>query len=132
MISQTPRYALHILGHLAGTGDHLVPGDEIAKATGVPSNYLSKILSQLRKSGLVEARKGWGGGFRLREGAGERPIRDVVAAIDGIDSTERSDCAFGLPACDASRPCPLHPSWEKIRDAYEEMLRSTRIADLAR
>jgi Rrf2 family iron-sulfur cluster assembly transcriptional regulator len=131
MVSQTSRYALHILGFLARNPGRLVRGEEIAAATGIPSNYLSKILSQLRKHGLVDSQKGWGGGFILRESALERPIRDVLQIIEGAEGIQRNDCIFGLPACDANNPCPLHSHWEKIRQTYEEMLGNTRIGDLA-
>jgi Rrf2 family protein len=132
MISQTARYALHVLGFLTGRSGEMLPGEEIAQATGIPANYLSKVLNQLRKAGIVESRKGWGGGFRIRPDAAARPIRDIVAAIDGIDSTRRDDCLFGLPACNAGSPCPLHPDWERIRSIFDRMLADTTVADLAR
>lgn len=130
MVSQTSRYALHILGYLVANTGRLVRGEEIATATGIPSNYLSKILSQLRKNGLVTSQKGWGGGFAVREQALERPIRDVLAIIDGAEATRRTDCVFGLPACDVDNPCPLHSHWEMIRQTYDTMLSDTRIGDL--
>lgn len=130
MVSQTCKYAFRILGYLAQHRDNLLRGEEIARATGVPANYLSKILNQLRKNAIVEARKGWGGGFRIREDALERPIRDVVAVLDGIESTQRSDCALGLPQCNLDRPCPLHEPWQTIRATFDTMLAETRIADL--
>jgi Rrf2 family protein len=131
LISQTSRYALHILGFLVKRRDDLVRGEEIAEATGIPPNYLSKILNQLRKSGIVESRKGWHGGFRLRGRALGRPIRDVLTIIDGKQAVEGQGCAFGLPECDLDNPCPLHHQWERIRRSYVEMLTSTRIRDLA-
>ena len=70
MFSQTSRYALRILGYLATNRDRWVLAREIAGETGIPANYLSKILSQLRKRGFVESLKGWGGGFRLKGTAG--------------------------------------------------------------
>jgi len=108
----------------------MVSGEEIAATTGIPANYLSKILNQLRKAGMVESRKGWGGGFRLEEAAAVRPIRDVLAAIDGVASTERSDCVFGLPACDPDHPCPLHGYWEQIRSTFDDMLSHNKVGDL--
>ena len=131
MVSLTTRYAFHILSFLTRTTDRLVPGGEIAAATGVPANYLSKILSQLRKHGFVESQKGWGGGFRLRPICRDRPLCDVLAAIDGNQSTNRTDCAFGLPACNPDSPCPLHPWWERMRTTFEDGITKTRVSDLA-
>jgi len=131
MVSQTTRYALQILGYLAGRRDERVPGDEIADATGIPSNYLSKILNQLRKSGMVDSQKGWGGGFTLRAEALKHPISDVMAIIEGSGATLRNDCLFGLPSCDCENRCPLHPYWESIRETYHTMLNEVHVADLA-
>lgn len=130
MISLTARYALNILGFLVGRRGEVVRGVEIAEATGVPANYLSKILNQLRKVEVVDSQKGWHGGFKIREGALDRPVRDVLVALDGAGSVERTDCVFGLPECNSERPCPLHPHWEAIRDRFTAMVTETRIRDL--
>jgi len=130
MISQTGRYALRLLGHLAAQDKELVGGDKLAEATGVPANYLSKILNQLRKHGFVESRKGWGGGFRIRESALKRPIREVLVSLDGVDSVDQTECVFGLPKCDEQHPCPLHTYWEEIRSTFDRMLIEKSVEDL--
>lgn len=130
MISQTSRYALNILGFLVRHRDRRTRGEEIARSTGIPANYLSKILNQLRKQGLVDSEKGWGGGFQLRPGAGKHPIGEVLAIFEGVESLARNDCVFGFPTCDEDDPCPLHPYWEKIRAIQTDMLKNTTIQDL--
>lgn len=130
MYSRTTRYAFHLLGALVQRRDELVRGEELAEMTGIPANYLSKILNQLRKHGFVESQKGWGGGFRLDERALDRPIMDVLAAVEGPLRT-LNNCAFGLPECDENNPCPLHDQWEMVRSASDRMLATTRISDLA-
>jgi Rrf2 family protein len=129
MLGQTSRYALHILGYLVKRDGELVSGKEIAQATGIPANYLSKVLGQLRKNGFVEGQKGWHGGFRVRRSALRRPIGDVVRVTEG-DSASKQGCAFGFPECSGSNPCPLHDSWEQVLGRYAQMLATTRIADL--
>ena len=130
MISQTSRYALHILGFLAKANGARSRSGDIARETGIPANYLGKILNRLRKQGIVEGEKGWGGGFRLRPEALNRPIGEILAFFEGVESIDREDCAFGLPECSATDPCPLHPYWEGIRQLYREMLSETTVADL--
>ena len=83
------------------------------------------VKAQLRKQGIVEGEKGWGGGFRLRPGARNRPIGEILAFFEGVESINREDCAFGLPECSVTDPCPLHPYWEGIRQLYREMLSET-------
>jgi Rrf2 family protein len=132
MVSQTTRYALQILGYLADHGGGLVSGDEIARQTNIPANYLSKILNQLRKAGFVESQKGWGGGFALKPDASLRPIGDVLETFEGSGPNGIDECVFGLPRCDEQNPCPLHSHWAKIRDSYAKMLQGTTIAKLKR
>ena len=130
MISRTSRYALQILGFLARECGHRSRSEEIARRTGIPANYLSKILNQLRKQGVVDAEKGWGGGFQLCDEALDRPIEEILVIFDGVASTRRDECAFGHPECDSDHPCPLHPYWERIRGTYREMLSKITVADL--
>ena len=128
MISQTGRYALRILGHLADRAGAWTQGREIASATGIPANYLAKILNQLRKRGFVLSQKGWGGGFLFKEQAARIPIAQVLDLFEGPQ--EEGQCIFGLKACDDKNPCPLHDHWEKIQAAYKDMLSSTTVGDL--
>ncbi len=128
MLSKTGKYALRILGYLADRPDQRVQGKEIAAHTGIPANYLSKILNQLRKRGLVESQKGWRGGFLLSGEALPVPILEVLELFEGRKKAKA--CMFELRDCDSGNPCPLHHSWERIRDEYENMLRATVIGDL--
>jgi len=130
MLSQTVRYALRTLGYLAGNRGARVRGETIAAATGIPANYLSKILNQLRKRGVVDSEKGWGGGFELREVSLDLRVRDIVTIFDGTDRIEEGGCVFGLPECDAARPCPLHAYWERIGATWTAMLEETKVRDL--
>lgn len=130
MFSRTSTYALNILGFLVRSRGVRTRGEEIAKETGIPANYLSKILNQLRKQGIVDAEKGWGGGFEVRAEALERPIRDVLAIFEGVEPAGKKECLFGLQHCDSEQPCPLHGYWERIRDLRDDMLTRTTIADL--
>ena len=128
MISQTGRYALRILGHLADRAGAWTQGREIASATGIPANYLAKIGNQLRKRGLIASQKGWGGGFMLRDQALAVPIAEVLELIDG--PLDDQGCVFELKTCDGDHPCPLHHRWERVRGEFRDMIRSVTVGDL--
>lgn len=130
MISHTTRYALRILGHLVDHQGQRTPGEEIARATGIPLNYLSKILTQLRKRGIVDSEKGWGGGFELRADARNLAIGEILSIFDGVDRSKDRECVFGLAKCAADNPCPLHPYWARVQGALDGMLTGTTVADL--
>lgn len=130
MISLTSKHALNVLRALARDPEARVATGALARVTGVPANYLSKILDQLRKHGVVEGEKGWGGGFRLRPEALKLPIREIAAIFDGRDRGGREECIFGLAPCNAENPCALHPYWERICSVLDEMLTSNTVRDL--
>lgn len=130
MINQTTRYVLRILGFLVAHRGSRVRAEEIAEATGLPPNYLSKILSQLRRRGIVDSVKGWGGGFELRDEACSLGIGEVLSALGGVDTFDERECVFGLAKCDADEPCPLHTYWARVQETLNEMLRVTTVKDL--
>ncbi len=132
MVSQTTRYALQILGYLARSDESLIPHEQIAREIGIPANYLSKILNQLRKSGIVESRRGWGGGSRMLPDAAARPLLDIVRVFEGDRPAGIPACIFGLPECGDDNPCPLHDHWTEIRDSFQTLLCTTTVGDLKR
>jgi Rrf2 family protein len=110
IFSQTVEYALRaavwLADHPEGQTTH-----EIAEATKVPPSYLSKVLQNLRRAGLVHGQRGVGGGFTLARLAGEISVLDVVQAVDPIERI--ATCPLGIPEHGANL-CPLH---RKLDDA---------------
>jgi len=102
---------------------------EIARSTGSPRNYLGKLLLQLSRRGLVESRKGLGGGFRLSRPAPSIRLYDVMAAIEDV-SRWTSD-AFTNGVYVDSAPRAVHDRWERAHDAFLAFLKDTTIAELA-
>ena len=83
MFSQTAEYALRAVVWLANNDDAPMTTNQIAKATQVPPDYLSKVLWALGRSGLVHAQRGKNGGFTLTRPADELSILDVINAAFG-------------------------------------------------
>lgn len=130
MISTTAKYAFSILGYLVSSAGTKTSGEQIARETGIPANYLSKVLNQLRKSGFVTAEKGWGGGFEIRPDAMGRPLRDVLESIDGVEHTRIRGCVFGVRDCDEDNPCPLHSYWVRVAETFDDMVSTGTVSDL--
>jgi Rrf2 family protein len=133
LVSRTTKYALNVLRWLASDPGSRVSTDRLSKETGVPANYLSKILSQLRKHGIVEGEKGWRGGFRLCADALDRPIQGVIEIFEKRPArTLAEECVFGLGMCDSANPCALHPQWERLRAERDAMFATNTVRDLLR
>ena len=103
-------------------------GRTLAREAKVPSQYLSKIMLSLRHAGFVDAVRGTRGGYRLRCSPSEIRLRDVVEIFEG--PLDRPQCLLGVsPECSDSTPCPAHPSWKRLRDAYVQFLEETTIGN---
>ncbi len=56
--------------------------DELARAQALPAKFLGAIMNDMRRSGLVESRRGWEGGYRLARNLSELSLLQVIAALD--------------------------------------------------
>jgi Rrf2 family iron-sulfur cluster assembly transcriptional regulator len=101
----------------------------IAERIGAPPNYLAKLLGQMAKAGLVEARKGAGGCFRLARPASELCLYEILEPVEQLVS--ENDCILGRDNCDGSAPCALHSRWAGIRREMIDFLKTTRLDTLA-
>ncbi len=132
MIYSKPcEYAIRALASLASSPKRAAAqGREIARAENLPAPVLGKVLQELVRKGLLESRRGPGGGFRLARRPELITLRDVVAAIDGLDHF--LECAVGLERCADDAPCPLHDTWKGLRAQVMDYLESTSLAEMAR
>ncbi len=130
MLSKTALHAIRALGHLAQLGDgEYLGAAAIAKCIDAPPNYLGKLLKTLAAHGLVEPRKGSGGGFRLT-----RPGNTIslYEAAEPIDRVSRWDgCFLQNPVCGQGGGCMIHTRWGPVRDAYLRLLRESTVDEVA-
>ena len=85
MISVTSksRYAVVALAELARAGDTPMPIGQVAERRGIPVQFLEQLFSTLRRSGLLDSRRGMRGGYTLARPADEITVLEVVQALDG-------------------------------------------------
>jgi len=102
----------------------------IAEEIGSPVEFTAKIMQQLDRNNIMYSVMGPTGGFKMdKDRIDEVKLSEVVNAIDG-DAIYRG-CGLGLKKCDASRPCPVHDKFAKIRNDLQQMLESTSVYELA-
>ena len=128
-LSQTTGYAILALSCLEGCGEHWVQAKEISSCSGVPLPYLSKILHSLGDSDLIEAKRGYRGGFRLSRPANKITLMDVAEAVESKPWLPQ--CLLGLEGCTDERACPTHDFWTKQRARIEAELQKQTLHDVA-
>lgn len=127
MFSQTVEYALRAAVFLAQHVDEPQPTERIAKATKVPSAYLSKVLQEMGRAQIVSSQRGLRGGFRLTKDPEDISILEVVNAVDPIQRIR--ECPLGLSAHGVSL-CPLHRRVDLALAQVEKAFSTTTLAEV--
>ena len=82
LLSRAAAIALRALVELARDPAVTLSGVELARRQQLPQPMLEQILLRLRRAGLVEARRGRHGGYRLAQKAETMPLALVLRAVE--------------------------------------------------
>jgi Rrf2 family protein len=113
MFSQTVEYALRAMVQLASQSPDACTTKQIANKTKVPGAYLAKVLQSMRRAGLVNSRRGVGGGVNLARAAARISLLDV---IDAVEPLKRSGARGHKGATLAPLQRQLNAALEQVRD----------------
>lgn len=133
MLSQKTRYTIRALQHLADRyGEGYVPLSEIAAAQNIPAKFLTVILSELGREGLVMALRGKDGGYALalppidvRYGDIVRLTRGSLALVPCASRFAHEKCKNCIEESD----CRLRSLMLKVRDETAAILDRITLAD---
>ncbi len=131
-LSQKADYAMRAMIDLAvaAPSGRLVRTADVARRSGAPEKFLESILTELRRAGLVESRRGAVGGHRLARSATRITAGDVWRAIDGpLALADRSSRPRAAPD-GAART--LHRLWSDVEQAVERVVDGMTLDELAR
>jgi Rrf2 family protein len=129
-MSAKAEYAVRAMVQLAtATDGALVKTDDLAKAQGIPAQFLVDILAELRTDHLVRSHRGRDGGYELARPAADISIADVLRSIDGPLASVRD---IGLGDLPYSGPtAALTDVWRALRASMRSVLEETSLADVA-
>lgn len=123
-------YAVRAMLALAAPNDDWRSVSRIAAAMSIPERFLPRVMRDLVRADLVEARTGRTGGYRLARAARDITLLDVIDAIEPVDDARR--CVLrGIP-CGIDGRCAVHDSFEEARIAHRERLGRSTLASLTR
>ena len=129
MISKTEEYALHAGIHLARQYDvGSVRSSTLAEVADIPPNYLSKVLHQLSRHGVVTSERGRLGGFRLSRDPASITLADLLAPF--APRAGRARCVLGREECLDEDPCPAHEHWKDAKRLIGEFFANTTLGDV--
>jgi len=133
MLSQRTRYTIRALLHLADRfGEGPVQLTEIAEAQNIPPKFLTVMLSQMRREGLVASLRGREGGYWLAKPPQEISYGEIVRRTRG--SLGLLPCASrnayeSCQHCISEDKCRLHRVMLMVRDETARILDNISLAD---
>ncbi len=133
MLSQRTRYTIRALLHLADRyGEGPVQLSEIAERQNIPAKFLTVMLSNMRRAGLLETMRGREGGYWLARPPSEISYGEIVRLTRG--SLGLLPCASRLAYqqctnCISEDKCRLHRVMLMVRDETARILDGMSLAD---
>jgi Rrf2 family protein len=134
MLTKKAKYALRSLIYLARRADQgpiLIA--TLAAEEKMPRKFLERILLEMNKEGILDSKKGKGGGYFLGKSADQIVIGDVVRIMDGplapvscVSKTAYAKCKD----CSAEDTCAIRPVMKRVRDAMADILDQTTLNDM--
>jgi len=100
---------------------------QIAREEHISLAYLERLISRLKRAGLVLSTKGVAGGYKLSRAPEKISIGEVFVALEG--SLAPYKCV-GVGVFCSARGCATKVVWQKLQKAVEKTLNSIKLKDL--
>ena len=136
MLSKKAKYAIKALLRLADhqQGEPMRIAD-LARMEQIPPKFLEFILLGLKNNGVLQSRKGKGGGYLLARDPATIYLGQIVRMFDGplapvpcASQTAYVRCAD----CQNEEVCGVRLAMKEVRDATAKVLDGTSLASLRR
>src|SRR6266498_5226575 len=132
-INRQTDYAVRVILALAKRreGARLSSAD-IQQEMLIPKAFMSRIVAQLSRDGLVNTFPGREGGLMLPCPASQITLRDVVEAFEGPILLSACLQVKGEDDCPFQASCPVRPKWGRVQVAMLREMASITFEDLAK
>ena len=121
------RVVLALARHREGTRRSTA---EIQQEMLVPKAFMSRIVAQLARAGLVNTFPGRDGGLMLPRPASQITLKDIVEAFEGPILLSQCLQVKGEDDCPFQVNCPVRPKWGRVQVAMLREMASITFEDL--
>lgn len=133
MLSQRTRYTIRALQHLARRyGEGPIHLAEIAETQNIPAKFLTVILSELSREGLIATQRGRDGGYWLALPPVDIRYGDILRMTNGALALVPCASRFAHEPCKNCVPeetCELRRIMLMVRDETAAILDRMTLAD---
>jgi Rrf2 family protein len=132
-LSVRGEYALRALIVLGlNAGKDVVRIQTISEQQNIPKRFLEQILNELRAAGILESKRGLGGGYRLRLPPEQITLAKVIRLIEGPLAPVScvSERYYERCSCPSEEKCGIRSIMKEVRDAIVRILEGVTLAEL--
>ncbi len=106
---------------------------EISKKRRIPLKFLENILLELKNEGVLESKKGKGGGYFFKIPPKDVPLARIIRIIDGPIAMLPCVSLYFYERCKNcdEKNCGLHDTMVQVRDQTLKLLERKTVADIA-
>ncbi|RFU37985.1 Rrf2 family transcriptional regulator [Actinomadura logoneensis] len=119
--------ALRVVMSLAAIDPEPSTARRIAEEMRVPYNHLAKVVARLQRLGVVETRRGRGGGLSLTDAGRTASVGRLVRELEG--ARDVVECEGDVP-CPLRQACRLRSALRRAQEAFFASLDEVTLADL--
>ncbi|MBI3307483.1 MAG: Rrf2 family transcriptional regulator [Candidatus Omnitrophica bacterium] len=135
MISKKTKYALKALTLLAESGWGKEPEliSDLAQRGNIPKKFLELILLELKNDGILQSKKGKGGGYFLAKKPSEIKLGTTLRLLEGplaplpcLSKTAYRKC----DECEDENTCTLRLVMKEMYEAQSQILDNITLEDM--
>lgn len=129
MFSHKLKYGLQALVYLSTLKrNEIVSAATFSSELKIPKEFVSKILQSLTKTGLVDSKKGKGGGFFLSVEPDQIKLSYIIDALGGHLNSE---CLFGLNKLCKNDDCEVCKEWKDYNNKFNNLINRYTLGDFS-
>ena len=112
-------------------GEGAVSLHAVAIREGLPEAYLEQLVANLRRAGLVQGKRGAGGGYTLARDPKSITAGDIVRALEGpIEPQICTAEGEAVVNCALQPGCATHHVWMTVQSTIAKALDGMSLKDL--
>ena len=132
-INRQTDYAVRVVLALAKLGEGTRRSSaDVRQEMLIPKAFMSRIVAQLAREGLINTYPGRDGGMSLPRPASQITLKDVVDAFEGPILLSECLQVKGEDDCPFQSNCPVRSKWGRVQVAMMREMAAITFEDLAR
>jgi Rrf2 family protein len=105
---------------------------QISQRERIPEKFLEQILLELKKSGLLQSKRGIGGGYSLIKSPDQISLAQVIRIIDGPLAPLGCVSKWAHISCPEEKNCGLQLVMLDVRNAIAKILEGITFTDVCK